>query len=196
MCHQISPQFSDTIKIQLLLRRKLRHIDPPNLYLPVQGLAHTLLLSPLSGMSCMLAAFCREEGLRSPSGGLCGGRPARVKGCGWGSRRRGVAGRAAAVCVGAALNRGPQLGFHNDISGGQAEPSAVQMGKLRRRPLQSLRREGPAISYSGPFIFPQEGTTAQELECLVSGHSVFRLRHRSRELQGHLAAQTPPLLTN
>ena len=107
-----------------------------------------------------------------------------------------MAGRAAAVCVGAALNRGPQLGFHNDISGGQAEPSAVQMGKLRRRPLQSLRREGPAISYSGPFIFPQEGTTAQELECLVSGHSVFRLRHRSRELQGHLAAQTPPLLTN
>lgn len=33
---------------------------------------------------------------------------------------------------GSALNRGPQLGFHNDISGGQAEPSAVQMGKLRR----------------------------------------------------------------
>lgn len=24
-----------------------------------------------------------------------------------------------------ALNRGPQLGFHNDISGGQPEPSAV-----------------------------------------------------------------------
>lgn len=97
---------------------------------------------------------------------------------------------------GAALNRGPQLGLHNDISGGQAEPSAVQMGKLRRRPLQSLRREGPAISYSGSFIFPQQGTTAQELECLVSGHSLFRLRHRSRELPGHLAAQTPPLLTN
>ncbi|TEA36848.1 hypothetical protein DBR06_SOUSAS310282, partial [Sousa chinensis] len=146
-------------------------------------------------MSCTLAASCREERLRSPSGGLCGGRPARVKHCGWGSRRKGAAGRAAAV-GGAALNRGPQLGLHNDISGGQAEPSAVQMGKLRRRPLQSLRREGPAISYSGSFIFPQEGTTAQELECLVSGHSVFRLRHRSRELPGHLAAQTPPLLTN
>jgi len=51
------------------------------------------------------------------------------------------------VCGGwSALNRGPQLGFHNDINGGQAEPSAVQMGKLRRRLLQSLRGEGPAIS--------------------------------------------------
>lgn len=43
---------------------------------------------------------------------------------------------------GSALNRGPQLGFHNDISRGQAESSALQMGKLRRRLLQSLRREG------------------------------------------------------
>ena len=54
------------------------------------------------------------------------------------------------VCVGggrAVLNRGPQLGFHNDINGGQAEPSAVQMGKLRWRLLQSLRGEGPAVSY-------------------------------------------------
>lgn len=68
-----------------------------------------------------------------------------------------MVGRAAAGWGGgSALNRGPQLGFHNDISGGQAEPSAVQMGKLRRRLLQSLRREGPAISYSGPFIFPRK----------------------------------------
>lgn len=43
---------------------------------------------------------------------------------------------------GSALNRGPQLGFHNDISGGQAEPSTVQMGKLRRELFQCLRREG------------------------------------------------------
>ena len=53
------------------------------------------------------------------------------------------------VCVGggrAVLNRGPQLGFHNDINGGQAEPSAVQMGKLRRRLLPALRGEGPAVS--------------------------------------------------
>ena len=49
-----SPQFSDTIKIQLSLERKLRHIDlpTPGLYLPVQGLAYTLLLSTPSGMSC------------------------------------------------------------------------------------------------------------------------------------------------
>lgn len=51
------------------------------------------------------------------------------------------------------MNRGPQLGFHNDISGGQTEPSAVQMGKLRRRLLQSLGREEFPISYSGPSIF-------------------------------------------
>ena len=43
-----------------------------------------------------------------------------------------------------ALNRGSQLGFHNDINGGQAEPSAVQMGKLKQRLLQSLRAQGPA----------------------------------------------------
>ena len=61
----------------------------------------------------------------------------------------GVVGGAAAVCVRggrSALNRVPQLGFHNDINGGQAEPSAVQMGKLRRRLLLSLRGERPAIS--------------------------------------------------
>ena len=35
-----------------------------------------------------------------------------------GSRRRGVVGGAAAVCVHggqSVLNRGPQLGFHNDL---------------------------------------------------------------------------------
>ena len=81
----------------------------------------------------------------SPQEGL-----ARVKDCEWGSRRRGVVGRAVIVCVHGgwlALNREPQLGFHNDINGGQAEPSATQMGKLRWRLLQSLRGEGPAISY-------------------------------------------------
>lgn len=57
---------------------------------------------------------------------------------------------------GLALNRGPQLGSHNDIGGGQAGPSAVQMGKLRRGLLQCLRREGPLISYSRPFIFPMK----------------------------------------
>lgn len=46
--------------------------------------------------------------------------------CGWKSSCWVWGGR------GSALNRGPQLGFHNDISGGQAARSAVQMGKLRR----------------------------------------------------------------
>ena len=60
-----------------------------------------------------------------------------------------MVGEAAAVCVWgqrSTLNRGPQLGFPSDINGDQAEPSAVQMGKLRQRLLLSLRGEGPAIS--------------------------------------------------
>lgn len=85
------------------------------------------------------------------------------------------------------MNRGPQLGFHNDISGGQTEPSAVQMGKLRRRLLQSLGREGSPISYSGPFIFSTN--VAHELECLVGGHSVLRLRQERKAAgsPGHTA---------
>ena len=55
-----------------------------------------------------------------------------------------------------ALNRGSQLGSHNYINGGQAEPSAVQMGKLKQRLLQSLRGEGPAISYGSSFTFPRK----------------------------------------
>ena len=52
------------------------------------------------------------------------------------------------VCVGSSRCGigDPSWGFHNYINGGQAEPSAVQMGKLRRRLLLSLRGEGPAIS--------------------------------------------------
>ena len=34
--------------------------------------------------------------------------------------------------------------YGSSINGGQAEPSAVQMGKLKQRLLQSLRAEGPA----------------------------------------------------
>ena len=71
-----------------------------------------------------------------------------MKGCGCRSRRRGAVGGAAAVCARggqSALNRGPQLGFRNDINGGRAEPSAVQTGKLRRRLLQSWRGAGPAV---------------------------------------------------
>jgi hypothetical protein len=43
------------------------------------------------------------------------------------------------------MNRGPQLGFHNDISRGQEEPSAIQMRKLRWRVLQSLGRGLPSV---------------------------------------------------
>lgn len=54
-----------------------------------------------------------------------GGQASQGQGLGMGSRRRGVVGRAAAGRGELTLNRGPQLGFHNDISGGQPEPSAV-----------------------------------------------------------------------
>ena len=51
------------------------------------------------------------------------------QGLGWGNRRKGVVGRAAAmcVCVGrcvSALHRDPQLRFHNGITGETAESSA------------------------------------------------------------------------
>ena len=155
----------------MLLGRNLRHIDPPSpgLYLLVQGQVHTLLVSTPSGMSCTQAAFCQGDGLRSPSGDLVRGKLSRFKGCSWGSRRRGVVGGAAAVyvCGGrSALNRGSQLGFRNDINGGQAEPSAVQMGKLKQRLLQSLRGEGPAISYGGSLIFPRKASWPRRCSAL------------------------------
>lgn len=40
----------------------------------------------------------------------------------------------------------------------------------------------------GTFHLPREDTDP-ELECLVSGHSAFRLRHRSGRQLGHLAAE-------
>lgn len=87
-----------------------------------------------------------------------GGKASQGQGLWMGGSRRSVVGRAAAGWGGGglALNKGPQLGFHNDIGRGQAEPSAVQMGKLRRGLLQCLRREGPPMSYSRPFIFPMK----------------------------------------
>ena len=47
--------------------------------MPVQGLAYTLLLSILSRISYIQAAFCQGVGLRSPSGGLCQERLVRVQ---------------------------------------------------------------------------------------------------------------------
>lgn len=103
-----------------------------------------------------------------------GGQPGSRAGWGWGSRRRDLPGRAAAGWgEGLALNRGPQLGFHNDTSGEQAESSAVQMGKLRRRLLQSLRREGPPISRPGPFIFPRKPLRPRSWSALAAELRVY-----------------------
>ena len=100
---------------------------------------------------------------------------ARAKGCGRWSRRRGVVGGAAAVCVlggWSALNKGPQPGFHNSISGGQAETSAVQTGKLRWRLQFPIFEKGGACHPLLRFIhLPQEGTVAQEPPCLLSSSS-------------------------
>lgn len=54
-----------------------------------------------------------------------GGKASQGQGLGMGGQEEGVVGRAAAGRGESALNRGPQLGFHNDISGGQPEPSAA-----------------------------------------------------------------------
>ena len=90
----------------------------PGLYLPVQSLAYTLLLYTPSGMSCTQAAFAKGRISGAHLVAYVVGRLARVKGCGWGSRRRGVVGGTAAMCVHggrSALNRGPHVGFHNDL---------------------------------------------------------------------------------
>lgn len=103
----------DTVNIQLSLRRKLRHTDPSRPLSP-----RLSLLPPLQNE--LQSAFCwgRVSGAHLVA---CGGegQPGSRAGDG-GNRRRGVAGRAAAGWGGrgSALNRGPQLGFHNDISGG------------------------------------------------------------------------------
>ena len=72
-----------------------------------------------------------------------------------------VGGAAAVyVCGGrSALNRGSQLGFCNYINRGQAEPSAVQMGKLKQR-LQSLRGGGACHQLWRFTHLPQEGMLA------------------------------------
>lgn len=168
----ISPVFSH-YKYSVVEEETEAHRSPQASASPRFNLLPPFISTP-SRMSCKQPG----EGLRSPSGGLWreAGQPgSRARGRG--SRRRGVAGGAAAGWGGSALNRGPQLGFHTDSSGGQAKPSAVQTGKLRLRSLQSLGREGPSFSYSGPFIFPMK-MLALRLEHLVSGHSMFRLRYK------------------
>ena len=81
-----SCQFSDTIKIQLLLRRKLRYTDVSH--------PRPLFGSPSYSQWNELHAktFAMGEGLRSPPGGLCWGEPGQGQGlwiweqeevCGW-----------------------------------------------------------------------------------------------------------------
>ena len=84
------------------------------------------------------------------------------------------------VCMGgwSALNKGHQLGFHNNISGGQAETSAVHMGKLRWSLQFPIFEKGGACHQLLRFIhLPQEGTMAQELRCL----SAVTQWHASRD---------------
>lgn len=79
-----------------------------------------------------------------------------------------MAGRAAVGwwAGGSALNRGPQLGFHNDISGGQAEPSTVQIGKLRRGLLQCLRKGGASHQLLRATCLSHEDTMTRSWSAL------------------------------
>jgi len=84
-----------------------------------------------------------------------------------------VVGRAAAmcVCVGrcvSALNREPQLRFHNDITGETAESSA---GETEVETPPVFERGGACHQLLRFIHLSQEGTSTQELQCLVS-HSV------------------------
>ena len=119
----------------------------PDVYLTVQGLVYTLLRSTPTEWA---ADFCQWGGSQEPTWWPVLGDAGQGQGLWMREQEEGCAWRSS-CCVCArggrsALNRGPQLGFHNDINGGQAEPSAVQMGKLRQRLLQSLRGEGPAMN--------------------------------------------------
>lgn len=90
-------------------------------------------------VACVWGKASQGQGLRMGE---------QEEGCGWKS--------SCWVCWGRGpvLNKGPQLGFHNDISGGHAPPSAIQMGKLRRGHFSLWEGRGLPISYAGPFIFP------------------------------------------
>ena len=87
-----SCQFSDIIKIQLLLRRKLRYTDLSHPR-PLFGSPWSSLHPPiLSGMSCMqrLLPWGRVSGALLVA--CVGGSLGRVKGCEYGSRRKYVVG--------------------------------------------------------------------------------------------------------
>ena len=164
----------------------------PDFYLPVQGLGYTLLHSTPSRISCRLL----------PGGRVSGAHLMACVGRGWPGSRAVDGGAGGEVWLEeqmlcarggwSALNRGPQLGFHNDINGGQAEPSVVQMGKLRWRLLQSLRGEGPAISPSiSSFIFPRKAPQPRNCNALSAVTQWDTRRNRSWATWPH---RHPPLL--
>lgn len=183
-----SAPISDPMVIQLLMR-KLRHADPPR---PLSASPRLSLLPPLQ--NGRQAAFCwgRVSGAHlvacggeGQPGSRAGDGGEQEEGCGWKSSCW-VGGR------GSALNRGPQLGFHNDISGGQAELSAIQMGKLRRESSSVWEGRGCPAAVRTTHL-PHENTDL-EPEHLISGHSMFKLRHRSGRQLGHLAPEPPSTL--
>ena len=88
------------------------------------------------------------------------------------------------------LNRVPQLGFHNDINEGQAEPSAVQMGKLRQRLLPSLRGGLPSASE----VHSSSGTAAQSAVTQgdTGGTAAGSPGHTDPLHSGHAEGYSPP----
>lgn len=159
--------------------------------LPVRPRLGSLPLSSPSRMSCREPGESQEP-IWWP---MCRGEASQGQGL-------GVGGAGGGICLGEqllgrgeglVLNRGPQLGFHNDTSGEQAESSAVQMGKLRRRLLQSLRREGRPISHPGPFIFPRKPLWPRSWSALAA---VLRVYETAMEGSGHLAVGAILLLTH
>lgn len=168
--------------IGMLVRRKLRHLAPPPrpfFPLPVPGLAH----------SCLLSTFCRmnyrqpfargrsQEPIWWPA---CVRRPVRVKDWRWGEQEEGCGWKSSCwVCGGGvgwgrgpALNKGPQLGLHNDISGGRAPSSAIQMGKLRWSYFSLRERRGfPSV------IQVPSSSSPRHCGPRVSS-SEFRMRHK------------------
>lgn len=146
LCHQASLQVSDTINTWLLQRKRLRDTDP---------CARPLPASPrLGSFPHSRPSSTKTEEAVGTHLVACGGRGGS-QGQGLGSRGRRVwlGEQLLGLGEGSSPNKGPHLGFHNDISRGQAQPSAVQMGKLRRRVLGSL--EGRArLQFFRPTHLP------------------------------------------
>ena len=97
--------------------------------------------------------------------------------CGWKS--------SCYVCVCwevvSALNREPQLRFHNDITGEMAESSA---GETEVETPPTFQKGGACHQLLKFIHIPWKDTVVWEQECLVSSHSVSRLRHKEWKAVG------------